>query len=760
MIISEELEKTLKRSYLEAKKRRHELIGLEHLLYALTFDIDASRVLIACGASIEKLRSDLDTFFNTMVPAIDDENLNPQYTVGAQFVLQIAAAHAQSSRQEKMDGGHLLVSMFREKESHALYFLSQQNITRYDLLRYISHGVSKLEPEPAFPVRKAGEKEEKKQKDPLARFCVNLNEKAKAGKIDPLIGREKELDRTIHILARRRKNNPIFVGDAGVGKTAVAEGLAYKIVSGEVPVHLKECVVFSLDMGSLLAGTKFRGEFEERLKVVIAHLVAKKNAILFIDEIHTLIGAGAVSGGSMDASNILKPVLTSGDLRCMGTTTYNEYRQIFEKDHALSRRFQKVEINEPSNQDTLSILKGLKKHYETFHQVVYTEASLKASVDLSETHISDRKLPDKAIDVMDEAGATVKLKNKKEGTPKVYARDIEAVVSRMAKVPTQTVKVDDRVKLENLDRDLKLLIYGQDEAVTQVVSAIRLSRSGLAEADKPIGSFLFAGPTGVGKTELAKQLAKILGIEFLRFDMSEYMEKHTVSRLIGSPPGYVGYEQGGLLTEAVTRHPHAVLLLDEIEKAHEDIYNILLQVMDHATLTDNNGRKSDFKKIILIMTTNQGARDSAIRTIGFEKKSHEDKSLQAIEKAFSPEFRNRLTSIVRFNQLDERIVEQIVEKVMAELEERLRSKNVTLSLEASAREYLAKKGFDPQYGARPIKRLVQNEISQVLSQEILFGKLAHGGHVVVEAKNEKLEFTYQVQSKPAVVEETIHEEKV
>ncbi|MFO1519553.1 MAG: ATP-dependent Clp protease ATP-binding subunit ClpA [bacterium] len=748
MLLTEELEKTLKKAYEEARDRRHEFVTLEHLLYALTYDTVAANILYHCGADLSRLRQDLDQFLKTHMPVIEtaDASFDPQYSLGFQFVLQVAASHVQSAEKGQMDGGNVLVSIFREKESHAVYFLAKQNVTRFDVVRYISHRVSKVDSERPFAEDEEEEASPKekpaKSKDPLTRFCINLNEKAKKGKIDPLIGREKELERTIHILSRRRKNNPIFVGDAGVGKTAITEGLALRITQGDVPACLKDSTIYALDMAGLLAGTKFRGEFEERLKAVIQALTAKENHILFIDEIHTIIGAGAVSGGSLDASNLLKPALANGEIKCIGTTTYKEYRTIFEKDHALSRRFQKVEVNEPSVEESILILKGLKKHYEKFHHVTYSTSSLKAAAELSSKYINDRFLPDKAIDVMDEAGAEVKLKHKGEGIPPVTPSDIERLVSRIAKVPTQTVKVDDKKRLENLARDLKLLIYGQDAAVEQVVKAIQLSRAGLGEPDKPIGSFLFAGPTGVGKTELARQLAQNLGIEFIRFDMSEYMEKHTVSRLIGSPPGYVGFDQGGQLTEAIHRNPHAVLLLDEIEKAHEDLFNILLQVMDYATLTDNNGRKSDFRQVILIMTTNTGARESMVRSIGFEKKEYEDKSLKAVEKAFSPEFRNRLTGIVQFQPLGTSVAEQIVEKMVGQLEGRLKVKGVSLTLEASARKYLAEKGFDPQYGARPIRRLIETEISHVLSSEILFGKLAKGGSVVIKEEEGKLKFEF------------------
>ncbi|MBX7147605.1 ATP-dependent Clp protease ATP-binding subunit ClpA [bacterium] len=749
-MITEELEKTLNRAYQDAKLRSHEYITLEHLLLSLTYDKTAAQILYHCGASLSELQADVDIFLKEQMPKITDPNrvVDPQYTIGVQFVLQTAAAQIQSSGKGTMDGGDVLVALFREKESHAVYFLEKRHIHRFDVVRYIAHQISKKEtfPPKALTELHGDEESMHKGKDPLTKYCVNLNEHAKKGKIDPLIGRDDELERTVHILARRKKNNPIFVGDAGVGKTAITEGLALKIVKGDVPPILKESTIYKLDMARLLAGTKFRGEFEERLKEVVEQIQDDPKKILFIDEIHTIIGAGAVSGGSMDASNLLKPALASGDIKCIGTTTYKEYRQIFEKDHALSRRFQKVEVKEPSHEDTIKILFGLKKKYEDFHGVQYSPSVIRSIVELSTQYIHDHHLPDKAIDVMDEAGAEVKLRSKKEKNPRVHVADAERVVSRMARVPAKTVKVDDKKKLKDLSRDLKLLIYGQDEAVDKVVSSIQLSRSGLAEPDKPIGCFLFAGPTGVGKTETAKQLAKSLGVEFVRFDMSEYMEKHTVSRLIGSPPGYVGYEEGGQLTEAITRNPHCVLLLDEIEKAHPDLFNILLQVMDHATLTDNNGRKANFRQVILIMSSNVGARDSMIATIGFEKDMFEDKSDKAIEKAFSPEFRNRLTGVVKFHSLDPRVIEQIVEKMMAELENRLKSKNVTVQLDAGARQYLAEKGFDKKFGARPIKRLIENEVAKVLSDEILFGKLEHGGLVTIKEKNGKLSFHFESNS--------------
>ncbi len=803
MNLSDELQKTLQRAYEEAKRRKHEFITLEHLLYALTFDKTACNVLLHVGADVNEIGSDVKQFLETEIEALPEDSVGddyePQYTLGFQYVMQIAIAHVQSAGKKEVSSANVLAAIFREKESHAVFFLEKHNVSRLDVVRFISHGISKVDAgytgDAEDTEGDGGEADEEdgrpQGKDALARFCVNLNDKAREGKIDPMIGRETELERTIHILARRRKNNPIFVGDAGVGKTAIVEGLAKRIVEGEVPEALKNREVFALDMGGLLAGTKYRGEFEERLKAVIEMLKKNPNAVLFVDEIHTIIGAGAVSGGALDASNMIKPALANGEISCIGTTTYKEYRSIFEKDHALSRRFQKIDVREPTEEECIKILEGLKKYYEDYHHVSYSPGAIKASVELSARHITDRFLPDKAIDVLDETGAEVKLRHNvapvdldtlqdvaagevdedediditaslsdresasallektgadnDKGTsannqqeevkrPKVTVKDVEQMISRIAKVPTKTVRTDDRKKLQNIEDELKANIYGQDEAITQVVRSIQLSRAGLGEPDKPVGSFLFAGPTGVGKTELAKQLAELLGIGFIRFDMSEYMEKHTVSRLIGSPPGYVGFDQGGQLTEAIHRQPHAVLLLDEIEKAHEDLYNILLQVMDYATLTDNNGRKSDFRQIILIMTTNTGAQEASRRSIGFGDDIHTDRNLKAVERAFSPEFRNRLTAVVQFNRLGDDHVDRIVRKMVGELEERLKSKKIKLELDDAARTYLADKGFDDRFGARPIRRVVETEISHALSTEILFGKLAKGGTVKISAQ--------------------------
>jgi ATP-dependent Clp protease ATP-binding subunit ClpA len=810
MMLNDDLQKTLQRAYEEARTRKHEFVTLEHLLYALTFDKTACNVMLHCGADINRLGQEVKNFLEHKIQPLPHtgKDYEPQYTMGFQYVLQIAIAHVQSSGKTEVTSANVLAAIFREKESHAAYFLEKHNISRLDVVRFVSHGISRVDP--GYSVAgddqdqsgseadddERGDDAPRRGGNPLERFCVNLNAKAREGKIDPMIGRAAELERTIHILARRRKNNPVFIGDAGVGKTAIVEGLALRIVNDEVPRALKDREIFALDMGSLLAGTKYRGEFEERLKAVVDTLRKNPNHVLFVDEIHTIIGAGAVSGGALDASNMIKPALANGEISCIGTTTYKEYRTIFEKDHALSRRFQKIEVREPTEEECVQILEGLKKHYEDYHQVQYSPGAIKAAVELSARHITDRFLPDKAIDILDESGAEVKLRHnlpanreltagessneaatavpteaQPEATangaarasaklpevavdplpepeiaradrPRVTVKDIEALVSRIARVPTKTVRTDDRKKLQTIETELKERIYGQDEAISQIVRAIQLSRAGLGEPERPVGSFLFAGPTGVGKTELAKQLAALLGIEFIRFDMSEYMEKHTVSRLIGSPPGYVGFDQGGQLTEAVHRTPHAVLLLDEIEKAHEDLYNILLQVMDYATLTDNNGRKSDFRQIILIMTTNTGAQEAARRSIGFGEDIHLDRNLKAVERSFTPEFRNRLTATIQFQRLDDNHVGRIVDKMIGELEQRLHGKKIKLRLEDSARQYLCNKGFDDRFGARPIRRLIETEISHALSSEILFGRLSKGGVVVVRAEDGRLAFDF------------------
>jgi ATP-dependent Clp protease ATP-binding subunit ClpA len=744
-MISKELESTLNIALKEAKRRRHEYVSLEHLLYALLQDKDASRAIINCGGDIDRLRKSLDEFFTGQMAALPEGvDQEPHQTLGFHRILQRAVIHAQSAEKKEINGGNLLIAMFREPDSFAVYLLEEQGITRFDVVNYVSHGISKTAAEePAQTEEEQGEEEKPgKRQNPLKAFAVDLVEKARQGNIDPLIGRDDEIERTIHVLCRRRKNNPIYVGDPGVGKTALAEGLALKIHAGEVPETLKTAIIYSLDMGALLAGTKFRGDFEARLKGVLTGLKKHPNSILFIDEIHTIVGAGATSGGSMDASNILKPALASGELRCIGSTTYHDYKSYFERDRALARRFQKIEIPEPSQEEAFKILEGLKPHYEKHHGVHYSTAAIRSAVQLSAKHINDRRLPDKAIDVIDEVGAAVKILPVEKRKKTISPRDIEKIVAKIAKIPPRSVSTSDKDQLQNLDRDLKLVVFGQDTAIEMLASTIKLSRSGLGHPEKPIGCFLFAGPTGVGKTEVAKQLAHTMGIEFIRFDMSEYMEKHTVSRLIGAPPGYVGFDQGGLLTDAVNRNPYAVLLLDEIEKAHPDLFNILLQVMDHAALTDNNGKKADFRNIILIMTTNAGAREMSGSPLGFGAPSNAGKGKEAVEKMFSPEFRNRLDAMISFNSLSRENIERVVDKFIIELDHQLNDRKVFLSLTAAARRWFADKGYDPAFGARPMARLIQNEIKRVLADEILFGKLQNGGKVDVDESDGKLTFTY------------------
>ena len=744
-MISKELESTLNIALKEAKRRRHEYVSLEHLLYALLQDKDASRAIINCGGDIERIRKGLDEFFNgqmdVLPQGVDQE---PHQTLGFHRILQRAVIHAQSAEKKEINGGNLLIAMFREPDSYAVYLLEEQGITRFDVVNYVSHGISKTAAEePAQTEEEHGEEEKPgKRQNPLKAFAVDLVEKARQGNIDPLIGRDDEIERTIHVLCRRRKNNPIYVGDPGVGKTAIAEGLALKIHAGEVPETLRTAVIYSLDMGALLAGTKFRGDFEARLKGVLTGLKKQPNSILFIDEIHTIVGAGATSGGSMDASNILKPALASGELRCIGSTTYHDYKSYFERDRALARRFQKIEIPEPTQEEAFKILEGLKPHYEKHHGVHYSTAAIRSAVQLSAKHINDRRLPDKAIDVIDEVGAAVKILPVEKRKKTISPKDIEKIVAKIAKIPPRSVSTSDKDQLQNLERDLKLVVFGQDTAIEMLASTIKLSRSGLGHPEKPIGCFLFAGPTGVGKTEVAKQLAHTMGIEFIRFDMSEYMEKHTVSRLIGAPPGYVGFDQGGLLTDAVNRNPYAVLLLDEIEKAHPDLFNILLQVMDHAALTDNNGKKADFRNIILIMTTNAGAREMSGSPLGFGAPSNASKGKEAVEKMFSPEFRNRLDAMISFNSLSRENIERVVDKFIMELDQQLNDRKVFLSLTAAARRWFADRGYDPAFGARPMARLIQNEIKRVLADEILFGKLQNGGKVEVDESDGRLIFAY------------------
>ena len=745
-MISKELEGTLNTALKEAKSRRHEYVCLEHLLYALLQDKDASGAIINCGGDIDRLRKGLEEFFQTHLETLPGgSDHQPQQTLSFHRVLQRAVIHAQSAEKKEINGGNLLIAMFREPDSYAVYLLQEQGITRFDLVNYVSHGISKIAAAEEWSQSEEEQSEEEKpdrRVKPLEAFAVNLVAKAQQGNIDPLIGRDDEIERTIHVLCRRRKNNPIYVGDPGVGKTALAEGLALKIHHAEVPDVLKNAVIYALDMGALLAGTKFRGDFEARLKGVLAGLKKLPNSILFIDEIHTIVGAGATSGGSMDASNILKPALASGELKCIGSTTYHDYKSYFERDRALARRFQRIEVPEPSQDEAYKILEGLKPHYEKHHGVHYSTGAIRAAVQLSAKHINDRKLPDKAIDVIDEVGAAVKIQPADKRKKSIGAKDIERIVAKIAKIPPRSVSTSDKEQLQNLDRDLKLTVFGQDTAIDTLTSTIRLSRSGLGHPEKPIGCFLFSGPTGVGKTEVAKQLAHTMGIEFIRFDMSEYMEKHTVSRLIGAPPGYVGFDQGGLLTDAINRNPYAVLLLDEIEKAHPDLFNILLQVMDHAALTDNNGKKADFRNIILIMTTNAGAREMSGTPLGFGARSNAGKGKEAIEKMFSPEFRNRLDAMIVFNSLTMEIIERVVDKFIIELDHQLNEKKVFLQLTVKARRWLAEKGYDPSFGARPMARLIQNEIKRVLADEILFGRLQSGGKVEVDENEGKLAFTY------------------
>jgi ATP-dependent Clp protease ATP-binding subunit ClpA len=749
-MLTKELQVTLEMAANEAIKRRHEFLTLEHLLYALLQDNIASDVILNCCGDLDMLRRDLEEFFKeSMQPLPRGVDRYPEQTPAFERVIERAMEQAQNSSQEKVDGGNILAALFGENHSHAKYLLEKQGITRLDILNYISHGISKVD-EFGLPL---GEEEDdeaasRTMRDPLKDFAHNLIERAAEGGIDPLIGRVSELERTIQVLCRRRKNNPLYVGDPGVGKTAIAEGLALKIHQNEVPDVLKGAEVYALDMGALLAGTRYRGEFEMRLKAVIGELKKKPGVILFIDEIHTIVGAGAVSGGSMDASNILKPALASGEMRCIGSTTHNEYKASFERDRALARRFQIIEISQPSVGDTIQILHGLKSYYENHHGVKYSDEAVRSAAELSAKYINDRYLPDKAIDVIDEVGAATKLKPVEERPELITETEVEIVVAKMAKIPPKTVSVSDKEKLQNLDAELKAVIYGQDHAINQLVNAIKLSRSGLANPDKPIGSFLFSGPTGVGKTELAKQLARALGVEFLRFDMSEYMEKHTVSRLIGAPPGYVGFDQGGLLTDAIRKTPYSVLVLDEIEKAHPDLFNILLQVMDHATLTDNNGKKADFRNTILIMTTNAGARELSGKKLGFKQTESGgiggtgSKAQGAIERTFSPEFRNRFDAWIAFEALSSESVGRVVDKFINELRDQLADKNVALELTEAGRAWLAIKGFDRLFGARPMARLIQSKIKEPLANEILFGSLQRGGQVVVDAKDEELKLEY------------------
>ncbi len=734
-MISKELSATLGFAVREAKKRRHEYVSVEHVLFAILHDTSGLHIVEKCGGNVDNLKSSLETFFNENLQMIPEENEYVlQQTVGFQRVIQRAVNHVRSAEKKEVAVGDILASIFMEKDSHAVYFLTEEGITRLDVLRVISHELP-LEPTSNEPETETQEEQKstKKKANPLDSYTVNLIDRAAKGKLDPLIGRESEMERTMQVLCRRRKNNPIFVGDPGVGKTAMAEGLAQKIWEGEVPDLLKDVRIFSLDLGGMLAGSKFRGDFEQRLKGVVSELKKRKNAILFIDEIHTIVGAGATSSGSMDASNILKPFLSTGELRCIGSTTYEEYKNHFEKDRALSRRFEKIDILEPPVKDAIRILKGLRSRYEAHHDIEYTEGALKSACELSAKYINDRYLPDKAIDVIDEAGAAIRLSGA-SNRKKIHPADIEKIVAKIARIPAVNVSTPDKAKLEHLGDRLRQVVYGQDGAITALVTAIKRSRAGLGQPEKPVGSFLFTGPTGVGKTEVARQVASLLDVEFMRYDMSEYMEKHAVARLIGAPPGYIGFDQGGLLTDGVRKHPYCVLLLDEIEKAHEDLFNILLQVLDHATLTDNNGKKADFRNVIVMMTSNAGSREMSSATIGFgdPKGDSADKGKKAIEKIFSPEFRNRLDGIITFNALDRQIMEMIVDKFMSELIVQLSSKKVTISYSDSARTWLAKEGYDPRYGARPLARVIQTEIKDVLADEILFGKLEKGGRVKLD----------------------------
>ena len=759
-MLSRNLEQTLHRALSFASERKHEYATLEHLLLGLAEDSDAATVLRACGVDLDRLRNDLVEFLDKDLAGLaTDRPGDPKPTAGFQRVVQRAAIHVQSSGRDEVTGANVLVALFSERESHAVYFLQTQDMTRLDAVNFISHGIAKAPGRgQARPVQGAadGHEQEREEKpsrrgqDALTNYCVNLNKKAMAGKIDPLIGRESEIERTIQILCRRTKNNPLYVGDPGVGKTAIAEGLAKRIVEGDVPEVLAKSTIYALDMGALLAGTRYRGDFEERLKAVVTELEAQPHGVLFIDEIHTVIGAGATSGGAMDASNLLKPALASGTLRCIGSTTYKEFRNYFEKDRALVRRFQKIDVNEPTPEDAVKILRGLKVNYEKHHKVRYTDEAIRAAVELSAKYIHDRKLPDKAIDVIDEVGASRMLQPEHKRRKTVTLRDVEEIVAKIARIPPKSVSADDKETLRNLERDLRSMVFGQDKAIEALSAAIKLSRAGLRDAEKPIGNYLFSGPTGVGKTEVARQLAATLGIELIRFDMSEYMERHSVSRLIGAPPGYVGFDQGGLLTDAIDQHPHAVLLLDEIEKAHPDLFNILLQVMDHGKLTDHNGKTVDFRNVILIMTTNAGASDMAKEAIGFGRDVRVGEDEDAIKRMFTPEFRNRLDAVIAFAGLTPEIVARVVEKFVMQLEAQLADRNVTIELSSAAKEWLAERGYDRLYGARPLARVIQEHIKKPLAEELLFGKLTKGGAVKVTMKDGKLDFDFIEAAPPAL----------
>lgn len=751
-MLSKELEASLNVAFNEARNKRHEYITVEHLLLALLDNSSASSVLKACGADLSRLKTELSQYLDENTPVFHEDQLGEvQPTLGFQRVLQRAVFHVQSSGKKEVTGANVLVAIYGEQESQAIYLLHQQDVNRLDIVNYVSHGISKVSEEDSH-MESEVQNEEGVESDssPLDKYATNLNMKALQNRIDPLIGRENEVERAVQILCRRRKNNPLLVGEAGVGKTAIAEGLAKKIVDGEVPEILHGSTIYSLDLGALVAGTKYRGDFEKRLKGVLKQLANDPGAILFIDEIHTIIGAGSASGGVMDASNLIKPMLASGELKCMGSTTYQEFRGIFEKDRALTRRFQKIDVEEPSIADTVEILRGLKESYEHHHNVKYSLNALKAAAELSSRYMMDRYLPDKAIDVIDEAGANRNMNNADGKTKNINVNDIENIIAKIARIPPKTVSSSDTEVLKNMQRNLKLVVFGQDEAIDTMSNAIKMSRSGLGNPDKPVGSFLFAGPTGVGKTEVTKQLAKVLGIELIRFDMSEYMERHTVSRLIGAPPGYVGFDQGGLLTDAINKHPHAVLLLDEVEKAHPDVFNLLLQVMDHGTLTDTNGRKTDFRNVVIIMTTNAGAQMMSRRSMGFTEQSHETDGMEEIKRLFTPEFRNRLDSIIQFKPLDQRTIASVVDKFIFELEHQLEEKRVTLHVDNNARQWLAEKGYDPKMGARPMARVIQEHMKRVLADELLFGRLAKGGQVKVGLNRDKDDLEIEVVEKEAV----------
>jgi ATP-dependent Clp protease ATP-binding subunit ClpA len=759
-VLSQELEFCLNDAFAGAREARHEFMTVEHLLLAIVDTPKVREILKSCGADTTKLKTELKQFIDQTTPRLPTgEDRDVQPTLGFQRVLQRAVFHVQSSGKKEVTVANVLVAIFSEKQSHAAYLLSMQDVSRLDVVNFIAHGLSKAGGEERSEREEGGGASAEAERDgdgggsALEKYATNLNESARKGKIDPLIGRKLEVERTIEILCRRRKNNPLYVGEAGVGKTAIAEGLARMIVENQVPEVLLDATIYSLDMGSLVAGTKYRGDFEKRLKAVLAEVKKQPGAILFIDEIHTVIGAGAASGGVMDASNLIKPALANGELRCIGSTTYNEYRGIFEKDHALARRFQKIDITEPSIQDTVDILRGLKTRYEEHHGIKYEDEALQAAAELAARHINDRHMPDKAIDVVDEAGANLRLRPVESREPSVTVTQIENVVARIARIPPKNVSLSDRDVLKNLERNLKLTIFGQDKAIEALSAAIKMSRSGLGDQRKPVGSFLFSGPTGVGKTEVTRQLAIAMGVEFVRFDMSEYMERHTVSRLIGAPPGYVGFDQGGLLTEAITKHPHCVLLLDEIEKAHPDVFNLLLQVMDHGTLTDNNGRKADFRHVIIVMTTNAGAFEMSRPSIGFTQSDTASDGMEAIRRLFSPEFRNRLDAVIQFGALDSDTIERVVDKLLVEAEAQLEHKRVSITVDDAARRWIAKRGYDPKMGARPMARLIQEHIKRPLAEELLFGKLVNGGHVdvTVSEDGEKLKLESRSADAPALL---------